>query len=335
MNTLTGNLHTMMASFYQPTKDRYKILIEAKAFPSDHYAVASQLRLHGYDPKEGLIALAPREGEALLRTQDMIDAIRGDPQIALVLFSGVQYYTGQFFDIEKVTRAGKEQGCVVGWDLAHAVGNVPLSLHDWDVDFACWCSYKYLNSGPGGIGGAFIHEKHGQDLTRPRQVPGKKKLAGWWGNEKATRFEMKPEFRPSPGAAGYQLSNPSVLATVSLLGSLQVFDSAGFESLRAKSVLLTSYLEELLDTVLADHQQAGHFSILTPRDPSRRGCQLSLNFPKRMVDVFRALEARGVIGDEREPTVIRLAPTPLYNTYTDVHRAVFCLKGVLDDMFPL
>ncbi|CDH59662.1 kynureninase [Lichtheimia corymbifera JMRC:FSU:9682] len=327
MNTLTANLHAMMASFYKPTKDRFKILIEAKAFPSDHYAVSSQLRLHGFDPEEALIALAPRQGESTLRTEDIIQTIRNDHQIALVMLSGIQYYTGQLFEIEKITRVGHEEGCVVGWDLAHAVGNAPLQLHDWDVDFACWCSYKYLNSGAGGIAGLFVHEKYAND-DRPR-------LAGWWGNDKATRFEMKPEFKPSPGASGYQMSNPSILATASLLGSLQVFDAAGFSALRSKSVSLTGYLERLLDTVLEAHQKAGHFSILTPRDPEHRGCQLSLDFPQRMMDIFAQLEARGVICDERKPTVIRIAPVPLYNTYTDALRAVLSLKDILDSFFPI
>ncbi|KAG2223271.1 hypothetical protein INT45_006997 [Circinella minor] len=326
MNTLTANLHAMMAAFYRPTAERYKIVIEAKAFPSDHYAVTSQIHLHGYDPATALVAITPREGEATLRTEDIIDTIRKDDSIALVLLSGIQYYTGQFFDIEKITKAGHEQGCIVGWDLAHAVGNVPLKLHDWQVDFACWCTYKYVNSGPGNIGGLFVHEGHFQDNDRPR-------LAGWWGNDKKSRFEMAPVFRPSEGAAGYQMSNPSVINIASLLGSLELFQEATIPKLREKSVNLTGYLEYLLITKLEKHIQAGRFKILTPSNPKERGCQLSLDFPEQMITIFDALHARGVVCDERKPTVIRIAPTPLYNTYTDVYYCVSYLDEILNEIF--
>ncbi|KAI8078732.1 pyridoxal phosphate-dependent transferase [Halteromyces radiatus] len=327
MNTLTSNLHSMMTTFFRPTKDRFKIMIEAKAFPSDHYAVSSHLESRGLDPATALITIAPRAGELNLRTQDILDTIEGDKSIALVMLSGVQYYTGQFFDIPKITKFGQEKGCIVGWDLAHAVGNVPLKLHEWQVDFACWCSYKYLNSGAGGIAGLFIHEKYAKDTSRPR-------LAGWWGNEKENRFDMSPEFRPSEGASGYQQSNPNVLATIALLSSLQIYEQAGgIEALRIKSLKLTGYLEKLLHLVLDAHFKADHIRILTPADPEQRGCQLSLEFPERMMDVFDGLHAYGVICDERKPTVIRLAPVPLYNSFADVYRAVMCLAKVMDQVY--
>ncbi|CAO3593614.1 unnamed protein product [Absidia cylindrospora] len=328
MNTLTSNLHSMMTTFFRPTGDRYKILIEAKAFPSDHYAVSSHLEARGIDPAKGMITIAPRSGECNLRTQDILDTIAGDASIALVMLSGVQYYTGQFFDIPTITKFGQEKGCVVGWDLAHAVGNVPLQLHDWQVDFACWCSYKYLNSGAGGIAGLFIHEKYAKDTSRPR-------LAGWWGNDKENRFEMSPVFRPSEGASGYQQSNPNVLATISLMSSLQIYEQAGgINALRQKSIKLTGYLEALLHATLKDHFDADRIRILTPADPQQRGCQLSLEFPHGMMDVFDGLHAYGVICDERKPTVIRLAPVPLYNSFGDVYRAVMCLVKVMDQVYP-
>ncbi|CAO3607697.1 unnamed protein product [Mucor hiemalis] len=323
MNTLTSNIHSMLVTFFRPTETRFKILIEKKAFPSDHYAVSSHLESRGIDPKVGLLTIAPREGEHVLRTEDIIDLIQQDKEIAVVMLSGIQYYTGQFFEIEKITKAGKEAGCIVGWDLAHAVGNVPLKLHDWNVDFACWCSYKYLNSGAGGIAGLFIHEKYKNDTTRPR-------LAGWWGNDKENRFEMLPEFRPSEGASGYQLSNPSIFTTISLLGSLQIYESAGgVQSLREKSLLLTGYLEKLLKAELKEDFNKDKIRILTPSDPQQRGCQLSLEFPDKMMIVFEELHSRGVIVDERKPTVIRVAPTPLYNSFADVFNFVKQLKHVM------
>lgn len=239
------------------------------------------------------------------------------------MLSGVQYYTGQFFEIEKITKAGKEAGCIVGWDLAHAVGNLPLKLHDWNVDFACWCSYKYLNSGAGGIAGLFIHEKYKNDTSRPR-------LAGWWGNDKENRFEMLPEFRPSEGASGYQLSNPSIFSTISLFGSLEIFESAGgIHSLREKSILLTGYLEKLLLNELKEEFEKDIIRILTPTEKDQRGCQLSLEFPDKMMEIFEGLHSRGVIVDERKPTVIRVAPTPLYNSFEDVYNFVFYLSQVM------
>lgn len=259
----------------------------------------------------------------MLQTSDIIELIQKDKEIAVVMLSGVQYYTGQFFEIEKITRAGKEAGCIVGWDLAHAVGNVPLLLHDWNVDFACWCSYKYLNSGAGGIAGLFIHEKYKDDTSRPR-------LAGWWGNDKENRFEMLPEFQPSQGASGYQLSNPSIFTTISLLGSLELFESATIQELRLKSISLTGYLEKLIKSQLEDEFDKDSIRILTPNDPQQRGCQLSLEFPEKMMQVFDQLHSRGIIVDERKPTVIRVAPTPLYNTYKDVYNFVIQLKQVMN-----
>ncbi|KAG2171937.1 hypothetical protein INT43_001413 [Umbelopsis isabellina] len=350
MNTLTGNIHSLLAAFYQPTAEKNKIIIEKKAFPSDHYAVESQIKLHGYDPKSSLITIAPREGEDTLHTEDILAAIeKHGSSTAVIMLSGVQYYTGQWFEMEKITAFGHEQGCIVGWDLAHAAGNVPVQLHDWNVDFACWCSYKYLNSSPGGIAGLFVHEKYAHDTSRPR-------LQGWWGNEKESRFEMKEgkpdfliyigfraikvayiichrsEFVPTPGASGYQLSNPSVLATTCLLGSLQVFTEAGFSALREKSIRLTGYLEYLAEQVLAPH--AANYKIITPKSPLERGCQLSFTFEHgKMMDVFNGLQANGLICDERKPTCIRLAPTPLYNSFTDVYHAVHTLKNVMDAVY--
>ncbi|KAF9246192.1 pyridoxal phosphate-dependent transferase [Melanogaster broomeanus] len=349
MGTLTANLHLMMSAFYKPTSTRFKILCEGKAFPSDQYAFASQARLHGYDPSEVIIELFPREGEFSLRESDILDVITKEgPSIALVIFSGVQYYTGQWFPMKEITNAAKTRGCICGWDLAHAIGNVPMALHDWDVDFAVWCSYKYLNSGPGGIGGLFVHEKW-ETSNAPQ-------YAGWWGHDPDTRFSMPPKFSPIPGAQGYQQSNPSVLATVSLLGSLQVFKEAGMmEPLRERSVLLTGYLESLLvsskfyvapdsvasryppeQTSTSTQNLPPAFTIITPQAPESRGAQLSLLFlpPNSgiMQKVFDSLLSRGVVGDERKPDVIRLAPAPLYSTSQDCERAASCLEEVFKSL---
>ncbi|KAJ3057391.1 hypothetical protein HK097_007570 [Rhizophlyctis rosea] len=320
MNTLTANLHFLMVAFYRPTPTRHKILMEAKSFPSDYYAIESQVKFHGYDPAKSIIQIAPRPNEHTLRTEDVLKTIEeeGD-SVALVLFSGVQYYTGQFFELEKIATAGKAKGCVVGYDLAHAVGNVPLQLHDWNVDFACWCTYKYLNAGPGGIGGAFVHEKHFKtDLPR---------FAGWWGTDPSTKFEMTHTFTPIPSALSFRVSNPNVLATISLLGSLQVFSQTSIHQLRQKSVLLTGYIELLLDAL----PSRSKFEILTPRDPAQRGCQLSLFFKGGvMMEVFEGLRGGGIICDERKPDVIRISPTPLYNKFGDVWRFVECLGRILE-----
>ncbi|KAF8636481.1 hypothetical protein AX17_003296 [Amanita inopinata Kibby_2008] len=341
MGTLTANLHLMMNSFYKPTPQRFKILCEAKAFPSDQYAFASQALAHGFDPATAVLEVSPRKGEHTLRQEDILDVIaREGDSIALVIFSGVQYYTGQWFPMELVTRAAKAKGCVCGWDLAHAAGNVPLSLHDWDVDFAVWCTYKYLNSGPGGIAGLFMHEKW-NNAKRPE-------LAGWWGHELSTRFNMPPTFSPIPGAKGYQQSNPCILALASLLGSLQIFKQVGMMGpIRERSLQLTNALDLSLrqskyfipqgQASSRSHHPLGKlgFTIITPSDPASRGAQLSLLFfpPSIMQKVFDYLCRNGVIGDERKPDVIRLAPNALYNTIIDCERATFHINAAFDDLF--
>lgn len=317
MNGLTVNLHLMMATFYRPGPDRRGILIEDGAFPSDTYAAQTQLALHGIDESRGLIRAAPRPGEALLRTEDLVELIeRRGSEIALVLLPGVQYYTGQLLDIASVTKSARRQGCVVGWDLAHAVGNVPLKLHDWDVDFAAWCSYKYLNGGPGAVAGCFVHERHGRNPKLPR-------MGGWWGNDPATRFRMheQRDFVPREGADGWQVSNPPILAMAPLRASLAIFDEAGIEALRRKSVVLTGYLEWLLD--LAPHKR---FEVITPGISADRGCQLSIRILDRPAETLHALEALGVVGDFRPPDVVRIAPAPLYNTFHEVWRVAGLLQ---------
>ena len=311
MNSLTVNLHLMMVSFYRPTPERNRILVEGSAFPSDQYAVASQAAWHGYDPAGSVIELRPAEGEETVRTEDVEDLLeREGKTIALVLLGGVNYLTGQAFDMERITRAARRQGCVVGFDLAHAIGNLELRLHDWDVDFAVWCSYKYLNGGPGCVGGCFVHDRHGRRKDLPR-------FAGWWGHDKSTRFRMPPAFEAIPGAEGWQLSNPPILPLAALRASLELFDEAGMDRLRAKSRALTGYLAHLLRTRLADR-----LSIISPADPEQRGCQLSLRTGPEGRDVHRHLSERGIWCDWREPDVIRVAPVPLYNRFADVHRFV-------------
>ena len=320
MNQLTVNLHLMMVSFYRPTRQRYKIIMEAGAFPSDQYAVESQLRFHHLNPEEALIELSPRSGEFVLRQEDILGAIRQHGHtVALVLLSGVQYYTGQLFDIQRITEAGHKVGAYVGFDLAHAAGNVPLALHRHQVDFAVWCSYKYLNSGPGGIAGAFVHEKHKSNPALPR-------FAGWWGHRERERFKMKKGFKPMPGADGWQLSNFPILAGAAHLASLQLFAQAGMPALRKKSVLLTGYLYFLLQQI---DPQATHFTIITPQHPLERGCQLSLLFKKKGKKIFNALNRQGFLPDWREPNVIRAAPVPLYNTYEEVFHFASALHTLL------
>jgi len=317
MNGLTVNLHLMLTTFFRPEGARRKILIEDGSFPSDAYAAQTQLSLHGIDPAEGLIQVAPRAGESHLRTEDLIDTIdRHGREIAVVLLPGVQYFTGQFLDIASVTRAARRQGCVAGWDLAHAAGNVPLTLHDSNVDFAVWCSYKYLNAGPGAIGGCFVHERHGAQAL-PR-------MGGWWGNDPATRFRMHEErtFVPRSGADGWQLSNPPILAMAPLRASLADFDEAGMEALRHKSVVLTGYLEWLLDRTTVKR-----FEMITPRRADERGCQLSLRILDRPVETLTAIEALGVVLDFRPPDVLRVAPVPLYNSFHDVWRLAGLLQS--------
>ncbi|MCC4605343.1 kynureninase [Xanthomonas campestris pv. badrii] len=313
MNTLSVNLHLMMASFYRPTTERGAILIEAGAFPSDRHAVESQLRLHGLDPATHLIEVQADEADGTLSMDAIAQAIAAHgPRLALVLWPGIQYRTGQAFDLAEIVRLAHAQGAAVGFDLAHAVGNLPLSLHDDGADFAVWCHYKYLNAGPGAVGGCFVHARHAtSDLPR---------MAGWWGHEQPTRFRMEPQFVPSPGAEGWQLSNPPVLALAPLRASLELFDQAGMAALRAKSEQLTSHLEQLIHARLPQVLQ-----IVTPAEPARRGCQLSLRVAGGRAQgraLFEHLHAAGVLGDWREPDVIRIAPVPLYNRFSDLHTFV-------------
>ena len=312
MNTLSVNLHLLLVTFYRPTATRRKLLMEAGAFPSDQYALESQARLHGLEPDEVIVELAPRPGEHTLRTEDIEAKIAelGD-SLATVLFGGINYYTGQVFDMQAITRAGHAVGATVGFDLAHAAGNVPLHLHDWDVDFACWCNYKYLNSGPGGSSGIFVHERfaHRPDLVR---------LAGWWGHDQAQRFQMKKGFQPMPGAAGWQLSNGQILTLAVYRASVALFEEAGgMATLRAKSEKLTGYLEFLIKQLQLPSTK---LEIITPADPAQRGCQLSVLVHERGRELFDYLAAQGIVADWREPNVIRLAPVPLYNSFEDVRR---------------
>lgn len=311
MNSLTVNLHLMMVSFYRPTPKRYKILIEANAFPSDHYAVQSQLKFHGYDPADGLIEMKPKDGEVLLDTSDILDCIeKNGDEIALIMFAGVNYYTGQAFDLQKITEAGHNRGCKVGFDLAHAAGNIELKLHDWNVDFAVWCSYKYLNGGPGAIAGAFVHKDHLLNMNIP-------KFWGWWGQNKATRFQMGHNFQPIPTVESWQLSNPPILQLAALRASLDIFAEAGMPALREKSEKLTGYMEFLIN-----EKNDGNIEIVTPSDGFQRGCQLSLRAKSNGKVLHEKLNSSGVICDWREPDVIRVAPVPLYNSYEDVWKFV-------------
>ncbi|XP_075685359.1 kynureninase isoform X3 [Rhinoderma darwinii] len=325
MNGLTVNLHLQMLSFYKPTKARHKILLEAKAFPSDHYAVESQIRLHGLDVGTSMLLVHPRKGEDTLRTEDILSVIdREGDSIAVVLFSGVQYYTGQLFDIPKITEAGHRTGCYVGFDLAHAVGNVELLLHDWGVDFACWCSYKYLNSGAGGLAGAFIHEKHSRTI--------KPSLVGWWGHEFKSRFDMDNELKLSQGVSGFRLSNPPILLVCSLHASLEVFNQTSMKALRKKSILLTGYLEYLINHYYSENvaePKKPYAKIITPSHFEDRGCQLSVAFSLPIKAVYKELEKRGVACDLREPNSLRIAPIPLYNTFHDVFKFIKVLEEAL------
>lgn len=310
MNHLTVNLHLLLVSFYRPSGKRRKILFEHKPFPSDHYAFESHVRWHGLDPSEVLVELQPRPGEHLLRPSDILGRIAElEGELALVCMGGVNYFTGQYFDLEAIVHAAHQVGAHCGFDLAHAAGNVPLRLHDWNVDFACWCSYKYLNSGPGGVAGAFIHERHHRDASLLR-------LAGWWGHNKQTRFEMAPGFDPIPTAEGWQLSNAPVLSLAAHRAALELFQEAGMEALREKSVRLTGFLEFVLDEV--SRLSGSEIIILTPQNAGERGCQLSVRFPGATRSLVDRLSERGVTVDWREPDVIRLAPVPMYNSYRDI-----------------
>ena len=321
MNSLTVNLHLMMVSFFRPDATRNTVLIESSAFPSDRYAVVSQLEFHGLDPAQNLVEIAPRPGERTLRTEDMIERIeREGSRLSLVLLPGVQYLTGQLLDMQALIAAARRVGAQVGVDLAHAIGNTPLQLHDWNPDFAVWCSYKYLNAGPGAVGGCFVHERHARNFKLPR-------FAGWWGHNKADRFLYDPKFDPIAGAQGWQLSNPPILSTAPLLASLQIFQRAGMRALRAKSVALTGFMQELIEAHLPKLVE-----IITPKPPEQRGCQLSLRLARPAAEAKRcqeALTAAGLIGDWREPDVLRLAPIPLYNSFTDVFDAVDILARAL------
>jgi len=316
MNSLTVNLHLMMVSFYRPTAERFRIVIEENAFPSDRYAVESQARFHGLDPRDAIVVLRPREGEDLLRTEDVERYLASDDgkKVALVLMGGVNFYTGQAYDLERITRAGHAAGAVVGFDLAHAAGNVPMKLHAWDVDFACFCTYKYLNAGPGAVAGCFVHARFSDDQTLPR-------FAGWWGNDPQTRFKMEDRFVAQPGAAGWQLSNAPVFSMAALLASLEIFDEAGMVRLREKSVLLTEYLLRLVDDI-----GDGAFRVITPRDVAARGSQVSLRARGDAKRLREMLQARGVVSDFRPPDVVRVAPVPLYNTFVDVWRFAQVLR---------
>ena len=321
MNSLTVNLHLMLTSFYRPTAQRHKLLIEKRAFSSDRYAVVSQIEQHGFDPGNSLLEIAPRPGESSVRTEDVCELLeREGAQIATVLLPGVQYLSGECFDMQAIAACALRQGCRVGFDLAHAIGNVPLRLHDWNADFAVWCSYKYLNAAPGAIGGCFVHERHARAFDLPRH-------AGWWGHDKASRFAMPETFSPLPGAQGWQLSNPPILAAAPLLASLQLFDRAGLPALRQKSIALTGYLESLLQ------QLQDSVSILTPADPGARGAQLSLRLHRSAAEarqVQSELTERGYICDWREPDVIRVAPVPLYNQFVEVWEFVEGLQRAVN-----
>jgi kynureninase len=315
MNSLTVNLHLLFVSFYQPNTKRYKILMEGGAFPSDQYAVESQVLYHEFEPEKAIIELFPREGEITLRTEDIISAIEQNAgELALVLFGGVNYYTGQLFDMAAITKAAHDAGAYAGFDLAHAVGNVPLQLHEWGADFACWCSYKYMNSGPGGISGIFVHEKHFNN-------PQLKRFAGWWGYRSDKRFLMAPGFDPAKGAEGWQVSTSPILLMAVHKAALDIFEKAGgLEKLRHKSMMLTGYLEYLIQQINHRHQEQ-LFMIITPKDPQERGCQLSIVCKRNGKATFNYLAKNGVIGDWREPDVIRLSPVPLYNSFKDVYEA--------------
>lgn len=306
MNNLTANLHLMMVSFYRPTKTRFKIMMEGTAFPSDQYAMETQARFHGFNPDEAIIELKPREGEYTLRTEDIIAKINEHKDdLAIIMLGGVNYYTGQAYDMEAITKAGHAVGAMVGFDCAHAAGNLQLQLHDWDVDFAVWCTYKYLNSGPGGTSGVFVHERHGNN---PELI----RFAGWWGHDEQERFQMKKGFKPMQGAAGWQLSNAQIFPMAIHNASLAIFDEAGMNNLRAKSEKLTAYLE----FILSDYRE--HLTIITPKNPAERGCQLSIVVKENGKKLFDYLVEHHILPDWREPDVIRMSPVPLYNTFEEV-----------------
>lgn len=310
MNQLTVNLNLLLVSFYRPTKNRYKVLMQNPEFPSDVYAMQQQIKFHGYQPQNALIEVSPRNGENYIRTEDILAAIdEHNGELALVMFSAVNYYSGQFFDIEAIAKKCCEYEIVFGLDLAHAIGNVPLKLHEWNVDFATWCSYKYLNSGPGGVSGVFVHEYH-HDKSLPR-------FGGWWGNDESIRFLMQKDFHPMRGAEGWQQSNAPILSMAAHLASLHIFEQAGIDELRAKSIRLTGFTEFLLNEKL-NSTAKNSIEIITPTNPNERGCQLSIRVKENGKEIFHKLMQQNFICDWREPDVIRIAPVPLYNTFCDV-----------------
>ncbi|TDI80604.1 MAG: kynureninase [Bacteroidetes bacterium] len=318
MNTLTTNLHLMMVSFYKPTKTKYKIVVESDTFPSDKYAVESQLKFHGFDPVDGLILWTPPEGEELCRFEDLeaIMETQGD-EIALLMIGSTNYYSGQLFPLKKITELGHSYNCKVGFDLAHGAGNIEPDLHETGADFAVWCSYKYLNSGPGSLGGCFVHERHAKNDTL-------KRFTGWWGHNKETRFNMRHDFEALPGAEGWQLSNPPILSMAAIRASLDVFAEAGMDRLRKKSIKLTGFLEYLIDELMDER-----IHIITPRNPEERGCQLSVQVKNADKSLHKQLTIAGVISDWRDPDVIRVAPVPLYNSFEDVFIFTERLKNIL------
>lgn len=322
MNSLSVNLHLLMVSFYRPKGKKYKILTEAGAFPSDQYILESQVKYHGFSPDKAIIEAKPRPNEHVLRTEDILELIRSHKDdLALIMFSGVQYYTGQLFDMNAISKEAKANNIIVGFDLAHAVGNIPLQLHDWGVDFATWCSYKYLNSGPGNVSGIFVHQKHSDDNQLPR-------FAGWWGHNEEERFKMEKGFKHMQGADGWLVSNDNVLGLAAHQASLDLFAKAGIENLRRKSQLLTSYLEFAIRETISD---TNSLEIITPLKPTDRGCQLSLLIHNKGKRVFDFWIEKGVVADWRNPNVIRLAPTPMYNSFQDVYEFSLILKNSLND----
>ncbi|GFF26622.1 kynureninase 2 [Aspergillus udagawae] len=333
MGTLTMNLHLLLASFYKPTATKRKILMDWKAFPSDHYAIESHVAWHDLDPHETMVLIGPDEGKYEISTEKILSYIdQHADEAALVLLPGIQYYTGQLFDIPKITEYAHSRGLIVGWDLAHAYANVQLKLHDWDVDFAAWCTYKYGNAGPGAMAGLFVHEKHGQvDYSEGEDTPKfRHRLTGWYGGDKSVRFKMDNKFKPIPGAGGYQISNPSAIDLACLCAALSVFDETSMAELRKKSVLMTAYLEYLLLKDTTDESR--QFQIITPSDPAARGAQLSLLLkPGLLAKVAHRLQEAGIICDKREPGVVRVAPVPLYNTFTEIWMFVQQLKAALDE----
>ncbi|MEO1263167.1 MAG: kynureninase [Bacteroidota bacterium] len=319
MNTLSVNLHLMMVSFYRPKNNRIKIVMESDAFPSDRYAIESQIKFHGYKLEEALLELKPRAGEELIRMEDIEKTIDEEGEnIALILLGGVNYYTGQVFDMKRIAELGHQKGCMVGFDLAHGAGNLHLNLHDDHVDFATWCTYKYLNSGPGSCGGCFVHERHAHDFDLPR-------FTGWWGHNKETRFGMRDDFDAIPGAEGWQLSNPPILSLAAIMASLDLFEEVGMEALNKKTLLLTGYLEYLLENINTDR-----IRIITPGNKKERGCQLSIQVKNADKKLFNKISEAGVIADWREPDVIRVAPVPFYNSFLDVYKFVEILKKCIN-----